>query len=194
MSSEGPLARWSRRKRAAKTEEAAPLATDDSAPVEAPEVDDSAYLEAHGLTAPEDMEEGADFTAFMKTGVPDALRRRALRRLWQVNPTLANLDGLLEYGEDYTDAAMVPQIVATAYQVGRGFLREEAPQDRVESDAEDAAEEVRAPEFEPVVEPEEVVAAPLPVLEDTPPDPSESDGVGDDEMGRRPARMRFTGA
>ena len=43
----------------------------------------------------------------------------ALRRLWKVNPVLANVDGLVEYGEDFTDSATVVENLQTTYQVGK---------------------------------------------------------------------------
>src|SRR3546814_8004411 len=49
----------------------------------------------------------------------------ALQRLWRLDPVFANLDGLLEYGEDYTDAATVVENLKTAYRVGRGFMTDE---------------------------------------------------------------------
>ena len=64
----------------------------------------------------------SDFTVFMRKGVPAELRKRALQRLWRSDPTLANLDGLLEYGEDYSKIGTAKQVVRTAYQVGRGML------------------------------------------------------------------------
>ena len=69
----------------------------------------------------------------MRKGVPAELRKRALQRLWRSNPTLANLDGLLEYGEDYTKIGTAKQVVRTAYQVGRGMLG------RIEAQAATAA-------------------------------------------------------
>ena len=53
----------------------------------------------------ESLDEHSDFTVFLKKGVPEALRRQALQRLWRSNPVFANLDGLAEYDEDYSDAA-----------------------------------------------------------------------------------------
>jgi hypothetical protein len=49
--------------------------------------------------------------------------------LWRSDPVLANLDGLIDHGEDYTDAAMVPDTLKTAYQVGKGILRQLAEAD-----------------------------------------------------------------
>src|SRR3546814_11873521 len=45
----------------------------------------------------------SDFTAFMQAGVPEELRKTALRRLLRLDPVFPNPDGLLEYGDGYTD-------------------------------------------------------------------------------------------
>ena len=87
-----------------------------------PEVEQAEYLAQNDLADPETLEPGADFRAYLKDGVPDLLRRRALRALWRSNPVLANIDGLVDYGDDFTDAAMVPDLLATVYQVGKGMV------------------------------------------------------------------------
>ncbi|NBR53199.1 MAG: DUF3306 domain-containing protein [Rhodobacteraceae bacterium] len=61
--------------------------------------------------------------AFMGKHIPEHLRRRALRRLWVSNPVLANLDGLLDHAEDFSDAATSAGTVASAYRVGKGMLK-----------------------------------------------------------------------
>jgi hypothetical protein len=83
---------------------------------------DAEVLESLGLPDPESLAPGDDFSAFMAKSVPARLRNRALRRLWLSNPVLANLDGLVDYADDYTDAATVVPNVQTAYQVGKGFV------------------------------------------------------------------------
>lgn len=62
----------------------------------------------------------SDFALFLKRGVPLALRRKALRKLWVSNPLLANLDGLNDYEENFGDPAL--NTFKSAWQVGRGFL------------------------------------------------------------------------
>jgi hypothetical protein len=79
----------------------------------------------------------ADFTVFMKAGVPEALRRKALRRLWRTNPVLACLDGLNDYEEDFTDAAVAVKGLESAYRIGKGYLFAEP--DETEGQAEVAA-------------------------------------------------------
>ncbi|MEO1543639.1 MAG: DUF3306 domain-containing protein, partial [Pseudomonadota bacterium] len=69
----------------------------------------------------------SDYERFMDSGVNDETRNKALRKLWVSNPILANMDGLDDYCEDYTDAAVcLPKgMMKTAYQFGRGFLNDE---------------------------------------------------------------------
>lgn len=73
----------------------------------------------------EALDYSADFTRFMQPGVPEALRRRALRRLWRTNPVLANVDGLNDYDEDYRDAALAVDVLKTVHRVGKGYLTDD---------------------------------------------------------------------
>ena len=117
---------WSRRKAGVETEEKIALQIKDAEETaalqaeQAEKTDEELLLELD-LPNPDDMKMGDDFSAFMSKAVPDRLRRRALRRLWLANPALANLDGLLDYGEDFTDSATVVENLQTAYQVGKGM-------------------------------------------------------------------------
>ncbi len=77
----------------------------------------------------------SDYTRFMKAGVPEAVRRRALRMLWQSNPILANIDGLNDYDEDFTDAALAVKVLSSNYKPGTGYLTEE---ERIASYSEEA--------------------------------------------------------
>ena len=119
---------WARRKAAVAAEERAAeeagreaaAAEQRRALEERPDEDVLAELE---LPDPDSMKQGDDFSAFMSDAVPERLRRRALRQLWRSNPVLANLDNLVDYGEDYTDAALVIENLQTAYRVGKGMLK-----------------------------------------------------------------------
>lgn len=142
---------WSRRKAAVrKAEEAeqvkeqAALAAEERAALE--EKSDEDVLEELGLPDPETLTKEDDFSGFLSATVPERIRRRALRRLWGLNPVLANLDGLVDYAEDYTDAATVVDNLQTVYKVGKGMLEQFA-------EAEDDAEAV--PELNPDKTPEE---------------------------------------
>jgi Protein of unknown function (DUF3306) len=132
MTDEGFVRRWSRRKSAARAPDREPEPAPDvpaaepaSAPGDAPvaEIDPATLPDIESLTYQ------SDYTAFLQKGVPLDLRHRALQRLWRSDPLLANLDGLVEYGEDYSKVGMVKEVVRTAYQVGRGML------DRIEAAA-----------------------------------------------------------
>ncbi len=155
MSGRQDLARrqdfWSRRKAAAAAEalaetQAAEDARTEELRREIEEKTDSEALAELNLPDPDTMRRGDDFSAFMAKAVPERLRRRALRRLWTSNPVLANLDELLEYGEDYTDAATVVENMQTVYKLGKGMLAQEpseedaAPPDPAEAESAVVAE------------------------------------------------------
>ena len=57
-------------------------------------------------------------------GLPGRVRQMALRRLWRLNPLFGVVDDMVEYGEDYTDAATVIEGMKTAYTVGKGYAKE----------------------------------------------------------------------
>lgn len=152
------LSRWSRRKNDARhaPEEPEAAAPPPAAAEDAPQKSEAEILEELDLPDPDTLGPGSDFRAFMAEAVPDFIRRKALRRLWGTNPVLANLDMLVDYGEDYTDKARVVANLQTAYRAGRGYL------DRIaEPEPEPAAaeEDVAAAEG-PADAPEEPTAAP----------------------------------
>lgn len=119
---------WSRRRAAVAAEEQAEtaaveanvLAQEHAALEDMPDEDILAEL---NLPEPDQMQMGDDFSVFMAKAVPDRIRRRALRTLWRTNPVLANVDMLVDYGEDFTDSANVIENLQTTYQVGKGMLK-----------------------------------------------------------------------
>lgn len=126
MSARGDF--WSRRRAGVAAEERAEAAALElraraEAQAALEQQDDAEILERLDLPDPDLLQPGDDVSRFMSELVPDRLRRRALRRLWRLNPVLANVDGLVDYGEDFTDATRVIEGLQTAYQVGRGMLR-----------------------------------------------------------------------
>jgi hypothetical protein len=172
---------WSRRRAAvraeAEAEEAVVRATEAEAEVvtreaEAAERSDDEILAELGLPDPDTMGQGDDFAAFLKSAVPDRLRRRALRRLWRSNPVLANLDGLVDHGEDYTDKAVVVPGMMSAYQVGKGMMRHVMALAEAEDVAEDAETDLEAEPAEAIEE--DPVEATVIAANDAEPDP-ESD-------------------
>ncbi|WP_347827882.1 DUF3306 domain-containing protein [uncultured Planktomarina sp.] len=103
---------------------------------------DAELLEELDLPDPDTMEMGDDFSVFMSKTVPDRIRRRALRTLWRSNPVLANVDMLVDYGDDFTDAAMAVENIQTAYQVGKGMLKHVQEMARQAEERENPAEPV----------------------------------------------------
>lgn len=166
----GFLGRWSRRKAEAKTAVSTQAeettsgispdlqdaeATPDLATREAdPAMEEASEPPAFDVASLPDIDSlgpGSDFSMFMQTGVPSELKTKALRKLWRVKPELANLDGLLDYGEDLTGSFKVVDHLKTAYEIGRGFLRDQDDEARKDSEQiEDGAEtaEPEAPDPE----------------------------------------------
>ena len=178
-------------------------------PAAGPEAESEEELLARlGLPAPEELRPGDDFAAFMKAAIPDAIRRRALRRLWAINPDLANLDGLIDYGEDFTDGANVVEGLTTAWEAGKGYASaalsdegnsgEEIEQQGSAGDAESAtpanAMETGGEPADGLAEEEPPALTPLP-----PAPPEKSDGESrpegipdqDQDLAAAPRRMRF---
>ena len=133
---QGFLSRWSARKQYARQdhetgadqggEKLAEMQTPASGETAgSPQAGTDQDLDLTRLPPVESLEKDSDFSVFMHEKVPDALRRRALRRLWRVDPVFAHLDGMNDYDEDYTDAALVVEGLKTVYQVGKGMLRED---------------------------------------------------------------------
>ena len=93
----------------------------------------------------------SDFTPFLKEGVPSLLKRAALRKLWKSDPTLANLDGLNDYDEDFLKMG-IGKVVKTAYTISQKFIktREELspkePEETVTAHNEEASDESDAQE------------------------------------------------
>ncbi|WP_420333906.1 DUF3306 domain-containing protein [Roseibium sp.] len=112
---------------AEQAQEQAALAAEERAALE--EKSDEDILEELGLPDPENLTKEDDFSGFLSAAVPERIRRRALRKLWGLNPVLANLDGLVDYAEDYTDAATVVENLQTVYKIGKGMLEQFADVD-----------------------------------------------------------------
>jgi hypothetical protein len=124
------LHRWSRRKVEAGSRDRPPAgdqAPAASEPTQREPAEPGPAVDLEDLPDIETLHAGSDFKAFLREGVPQELRMLALRKLWRLNPTLANLDGLVEYGEDYA-AGNLAGALKSAYRVGRGFARHEDQQ------------------------------------------------------------------
>ena len=193
MSDDGFLARWSQRKRRVAAEAAERAATEaaqrdlsaqPAAPApenaeregppsvsdaEAETMSDAEILERLDLPAPDSILDTEQARAFLRAGVPSRLKRLALRRMWAVTPDsqLACFDGLRDYADDYTDAAVGAGAVRSSYVVGQGLrahveaLARKAEEEAERAAAEDAAagDAVQQPESDAeTVEPGDAVA------------------------------------
>lgn len=173
MSDEPDFAsRWSERKKAVQEEaEAEAVIQEVEEEVEdLPELTEAELLEELGLKDPDEMVAGDDFSAFMGKAIPQQLKNRALRKLWLSNPVLANIDNLVDYGEDYTiDPNAAVEKIASAYKVGKGYLDKWAEEEAAEAEAaaKAAAELEAAPESLDEAEPieEEIEALSEEVVE-----------------------------
>lgn len=122
---EGFLARWSRLKSApAAAPEAA--AKPDAVAAKAPAVPDDRNdkIDPAELPSIDSLSGESDFSAFLRDGVPDALRRQALRKLWVSDPVIAATDPFDVYNLDYFNAPSFPEGVKTLFRVGYGMLDE----------------------------------------------------------------------
>ena len=70
----------------------------------------------------------------------------ALRRLWRINPFFGIVDDMVEYGEDYTDAATVIDGMQTAYQAGKGYLKKAISPEEADEAVETQTDDVGATE------------------------------------------------
>jgi hypothetical protein len=187
--------RWSRRRAAVRAEAEADVdarqqaaIADERAVLE--EKTDNEILAELDLPDPDIMEQGDDFAAFMKSAVPERLRKRALRKLWLSNPVLANVDNLVDYGDDFAAEGKLGLVVKTVYQAGKGMLA--ALDD--DTDAAPVAAE-NTPDPEPEQTPEAVAEPPVAAetSDNIPPSPvvaiSEPETDNTPMMARR--RMRF---
>jgi len=110
---------------------------------------DDELLARHELPDPATIDDENTLEKFLDAGMPDRLRQLALRRLWRLNPLFGVVDEMVEYGEDYTDAATVMEGMQTAYQVGKGYLKKAEDALKEAGGDENAPDEVPEEETEP---------------------------------------------
>jgi Protein of unknown function (DUF3306) len=102
------LVRWSRLKRAAALEE---NGVDEDAPDEA--LQKAAELPAPAfdpasLPAIDLIDAATDIRPFLEAGVPEELRRAALRSTWSADPAIRDFVGIAESQWDFNDPATIP--------------------------------------------------------------------------------------
>jgi hypothetical protein len=143
----GFLSRWSARKtQIAKGEDvpdevpAPEIAEDDVIEDEEDAtLTDAELLEKYDLPDPEAVTEESGLEQFLNgKGLPGRVRQMALRRLWRLNPLFGVVDDMVEYGEDYTDAATVVEGMKTAYTVGKGYKKDDVEPEEAEALEDDS--------------------------------------------------------
>ena len=125
LDAEGPLRRWARRKREVAREKVAedgatrrePLDAAGDATESTDDAPEPAVIEEK-VPTDEDMppldalDEDSDYSGFLSPGVSEALRRRALRKLF--SSAVFNVpDGLDDYDDDFTSFAALGDIVTS---------------------------------------------------------------------------------
>ena len=149
------LARWSKRKLSGKTAETIDESkeienlSEDESPANYDgiadeniddEITDEELLAEYELTHPEKINDPDKLDDFFSRPVPDRLKQLAMRRMWRINPLFRFADEMVEYGEDYTDAATVVPDLKTAYQVGKGYFDKLFLEKNDDNEADDSGE------------------------------------------------------
>ena len=153
LDAEGPLRRWARRKREVAREtktadearareelrdasEAAGEARESADDTPAPAVAEEKVLTDADMPSLDSLGEDSDYSGFLSPGVSEALRRRALRKLF--SSAVFNVpDGLDDYDDDFTSFAALGDIV-TADMKHQAEMEAERAQ-RAQARAEPAA-------------------------------------------------------
>lgn len=159
---------WTRRREAVAAETRADTEAHEAAARAQTEAElearsDEDLLAELNLPDPDTLVGGEELRRFLAAQLPQRLKRRALRALWRSNPVLACLDGLNDYEDDFTDAAVAQGAVTTLYQVGRGFAErvqevvEKLPDADPEPDPDPIA--LAEPDPDPLPEPPTQIAA-----------------------------------
>ena len=129
LDAEGPLRRWSRRKREAVREkeaadearardasrappEAVPDAREPAGDASAPAAVEEKELTDEDMPSIGSLDENSDYSGFLSPGVSEGLRRRALRKLF-LSAVFNVRDGLDDYDEDFTNFEALGDIVTS---------------------------------------------------------------------------------
>jgi hypothetical protein len=117
--SENFLSRWSRLKVETKQAEPSPLPVPP--PVEPGEGVTPSPQDIPELPSIESLTKDSDFSAFLRAGIPDDLRKAALSKLWASDPMFSQPEIYDLHMEDYNQPALI-EAVKTAWQFGKGMV------------------------------------------------------------------------
>ncbi|WP_027535059.1 DUF3306 domain-containing protein [Bradyrhizobium sp. WSM3983] len=110
MTEEEFLARWSRRKREAKSSVPVPQTAKPASETPAPstEVEVAPEVDLASLPSIDSITAMTDITVFLREGIPRELTRAALRRAWTADPAIRDFVGLAENAWDFNDPNAMP--------------------------------------------------------------------------------------
>ncbi len=128
----------------------------------------------------ETLEYDSDFTVFMSDKVPQTLKRMALRKLWRSNPILANVDGLNDYDEDYSDAAAV--FINSVGKVISGAREQFLDDDQIAESKDQVAEESVEKDTSQDMDEEQAEASGVENTEDTEVEDTDVEDIDDLEI------------
>ncbi|MHB2169332.1 DUF3306 domain-containing protein [Alsobacter sp. R-9] len=121
------LSRWSRRSLEhrsglpARTPSAPPAGEGVGAPPDA--AGPGHQVPDPPLPDPDMLGADSDYTAFLRPGVPAAVRAAALRRAWVSDPAIVSFRGMAEYDWDFNDpAARLPLAPGMALRIAEAVL------------------------------------------------------------------------
>lgn len=154
----GFLSRWSARKAEARAK--AEDAAQAPAPVEA-EADLPVPVDPAELPSIEDLTEDSDYTVFLRKGVPDAMRKAALRKLWVTEPSVVNYRPLVEYAWHNNEPGFGPLLPTDNVEEMLKRIFSGSPEIPKEADEAGEAVATEAPDAEALPVPE--VRAEMPV-------------------------------
>lgn len=204
------FARWSRRKQAVRESEIRPPDDEEGASeAVAPQADAEA---AEQLPRLEDLTAESDLSAFLREGVPKALKSAALRKMWSLDPAIRDYIGPSECAWNFNEPGSmagfgplddagdhVAAFLSTMSDGARSRLAEAAateipPQQSNEPEEEASGsprEETDAPPQVGSLEPPEIPTDPEPSSPDRVPDAESDDTARPAEMPRpRPRHGR----
>lgn len=108
---------------------------EDADEIEARELTDEEKAAVADLPAIDSLTAESDLGPFMRDGVPEFIRRRALRAMWRLNPMFGFRDGLDDYDEDFNVVDRIIDSGTGNYRVGRGFLSDKELRDMTPENA-----------------------------------------------------------
>jgi hypothetical protein len=143
------LSRWSRRKIDAGQEDENPVLPQEAGAAEPVEADEEpVVLTDEDMPSLEALDDDADYSGFLSSGVSEQLRKQALRKLFHA-AKFNICDGLDDYADDYTKFEPLGDVITADMK----FEMEQAMKKAMAAENDEtAADESGAPEAEATAE------------------------------------------